>query len=209
MALSDQKHPMKTWVIADTHLYHAKMVEYCWRPVDFTEQILDNWNRLVGPDDIVYHLGDVGWRKDRTSFNWEGVVQQLPGHKILVLGNHDRFPIRRYYQMGFMSVVDYVMVRVYYTKGRRNPINFYYRVLLSHKPMDVPEEVDFNLHGHFHNNGSPRWESSLVDKLVPKHRLLSLEEVEYQPVALGQYIHHDWFISTSQRAQEVQDERYT
>lgn len=52
--------------------------------------MVDNWNHVVGPDDTVYHLGDVAlgpWE------DWENWLPQLNGHKVLVVGNHEKiFP---------------------------------------------------------------------------------------------------------------------
>lgn len=49
--------------------------------------IKDRWNSVVGPRDIVFHLGDVhlGKRPMLKEF-----VSKLNGYKILVRGNHDR-----------------------------------------------------------------------------------------------------------------------
>lgn len=49
--------------------------------------IIARWNSVVGPDDVVWVLGDVvmgGWRKNLS------MVAQLNGTKHLVFGNHDK-----------------------------------------------------------------------------------------------------------------------
>ena len=81
---------MKTWVISDTHLFHTKMTELCGRPEDFTALIVRNWSNMVGPEDVVYHLGDVGFYKKG---EFSGLIRGLPGTKILIRGNHDKFPV--------------------------------------------------------------------------------------------------------------------
>ena len=51
------------------------------------ETLIHNWNNVVGEDDTVYHLGDVAlgaW------VDWDKSLSRLNGHKILVVGNHDR-----------------------------------------------------------------------------------------------------------------------
>lgn len=51
------------------------------------EAIVNNWNSVVGPDDEIFHLGDVAlgpWEK------WDSVLTRLNGFKTLVVGNHDR-----------------------------------------------------------------------------------------------------------------------
>ena len=63
-----------------------------WGPRGFTssqehdEAIIKNWNEVVGPDDIVYHMGDL-----MLGDNAHGIecVKRLNGHIKLIRGNHD------------------------------------------------------------------------------------------------------------------------
>lgn len=181
----------KTWVITDTHFFHNILSKLCGRPENFSELIVKNWVNTVGADDLVIHLGDVGFYKKREV---NGLMKGLPGHKILVLGNHDRFPIKTYLENGFMAVVDSLIMRVAHVKGIKKQMFRYYTVMLSHKPMAIPNGVDYGIHGHFHNNKSKRWEEPLVKVLEPRHRLVSLEELGYSPVDLGKAVYHDDFI---------------
>lgn len=47
---------------SDTHFNHANIIRFCNRPFKdvshMNEAIISNWNRVVGPEDIVFHLGD-------------------------------------------------------------------------------------------------------------------------------------------------------
>lgn len=47
----------------------------------------ENWNQVVGQDDIVYVLGDVFFCQDRRAAQ---ILERLPGRKKLILGNHDK-----------------------------------------------------------------------------------------------------------------------
>jgi len=47
------------------------------------EALIANWNRVVGSDDLVYHLGDFGWGDCRP------ILERLGGRKVLVIGSHD------------------------------------------------------------------------------------------------------------------------
>lgn len=76
---------------SDTHFWHKNIIRYSNRPFDSVEEmneaIIDNWNSVVGPDDTVFHLGDVAlgpWSE------WAGTLSRLNGYKILVVGNHER-----------------------------------------------------------------------------------------------------------------------
>ncbi len=82
---------MTTWFTSDTHFGHENIIKYCDRPFgsvdEMNKTIIRNWNSYVAPEDIVYHLGDVALGQITDSLN---CVSALNGHKILVLGNHDR-----------------------------------------------------------------------------------------------------------------------
>lgn len=51
------------------------------------EEMIRRWNETVGPDDLVFHLGDVALGSIADSLP---LVGRLNGYKILVPGNHDR-----------------------------------------------------------------------------------------------------------------------
>lgn len=80
----------KIWFTSDTHFGHVK--DFLWAPRGFNsieehdEAIIKNWNEVVGPDDEVYHLGDV-----MLNDNDHGMkcISRLNGHIHLILGNHD------------------------------------------------------------------------------------------------------------------------
>ena len=80
----------KTFFTSDTHFGHANIIKYCARPFASTEEmdkvLIENWNKKVPKDGIVYHLGDFAWG----SINyWEKIREQLNGEIILIYGNHD------------------------------------------------------------------------------------------------------------------------
>jgi len=78
--------PPREFVIGDTHFRCRNLVTTQCRPEDNDERIIANWQRLVEPEDVVYHLGDLAYG---TNASVKGVVPELPGQKVLVLGNHD------------------------------------------------------------------------------------------------------------------------
>ena len=72
------------WLTADLHFGHKNISGYCNRPyasvAQMDEALATNWRQLVKPEDTVYVLGDLG-------FSYE--IPKLPGHIVLVRGNHD------------------------------------------------------------------------------------------------------------------------
>jgi calcineurin-like phosphoesterase family protein len=82
---------MTTFFTSDLHLGHANILMFCGRPgrdVDeMNELIIDNWNRVVTPEDTVFVLGDVAMGKLADTLP---LVSLLNGTKHLIAGNHDR-----------------------------------------------------------------------------------------------------------------------
>lgn len=79
------------WFTSDTHFGHANIIHLSNRPfkdvAEMNETLIENWNGVVGEDDVIFHLGDVAmgpW------VEWDSVLTRLNGYKILVVGNHDR-----------------------------------------------------------------------------------------------------------------------
>lgn len=75
----------KIWFTSDTHFSSERTLEFSKRPFgninEMNETLIKNWNDLVSPDDIVYHLGDIG---DLESF------KQLNGNITIIIGNYDK-----------------------------------------------------------------------------------------------------------------------
>lgn len=81
------------WFTSDTHFGHNK--DFIYKPRSFNniqehdEVIIENWNSIVQPRDIVYHLGDTIMGRDR-EYGLE-CMRRLNGFIYLVGGNHDTF----------------------------------------------------------------------------------------------------------------------
>jgi calcineurin-like phosphoesterase family protein len=74
----------KVFFTADTHFGSERTLTLSRRPFktveEMDETLIDNWNSVVGKDDIVWHLGDFG--------NYE-VVKRLNGKINLIWGNYE------------------------------------------------------------------------------------------------------------------------
>jgi calcineurin-like phosphoesterase family protein len=85
----------KKFYIADTHLLHARILELQPNTRRFPtieehdERIIENWNAVVGDDDIVYHLGDFAMQLGKQADRVRWYFSRLKGRKHLVIGNHD------------------------------------------------------------------------------------------------------------------------
>lgn len=163
--------PSKYYIITDSHFNHVKMQEYCGRPANFDQLIINQWNATVQSQDIVIHLGDVTWGT-QSQLKW--IMAQLSGTKILVKGNHDRNHSNNWFiKTGFSAVFEKVQVS---------------GVILSHMPAIMrEEEIErgiINIHGHYHNVFPKKWEKNLVERITPNHYLLVLEDINYRPILL-------------------------
>lgn len=152
------------WVISDTHFGHENIIKYCDRPFksvyQMNQTMIENWCRVVNPEDIVYHLGDVYMGADGKDVH--EILRRLPGRKRLILGNHDDGK-SAVIQNNFQKVVVWRMFREF-------------GLLLSHVPVHEgtlnPEKCPRNVHGHIHNN-------VINDK---RYVNVSVEQTNYTPV---------------------------
>lgn len=80
----------KYFITADHHFSHENILHLCNRPFNSVEEMdrimIANWNRVVGKNDIVYHLGDLFWN-DKSA---REILPLLNGEIYLILGNHDK-----------------------------------------------------------------------------------------------------------------------
>ena len=76
------------FVTSDLHFNHKNVCKYNNRPYDnveeMNENIIDNWNKQVNPQDTIYVLGDFCF-----SNNFDDILKRLKGEVILIHGNHD------------------------------------------------------------------------------------------------------------------------
>lgn len=78
------------WFTSDLHMSHDK--EFLWGPRGFKNQhemneaIVERWNNVVAPDDIVYNLGDIALSDTDDAIKY---LKELNGIQWWIRGNHD------------------------------------------------------------------------------------------------------------------------
>ena len=87
--------------ISDTHFSHGNIITFkddsgkIIRPFDsikeHDEHIVQCWNEVVGPQDHIWHLGDIAMHKRDLA-----ILDRCNGHKRLVPGNHDICKMKDY-----------------------------------------------------------------------------------------------------------------
>jgi len=141
----------KVFVTSDTHFGHQNIIRYTNRPFrtwhEMGEAMIKTWNSRVGPDDIVYFLGDFAVGPGANTEYIIEVGRALNGSKFMIPGNHD-----------FGSRLTQVMT---YCKAKLIPGKEFnltygdYRFIMTHEPLkgwqgreEHPQIV--HLHGHSH-----------------------------------------------------------
>ena len=114
------------YYISDLHLFHNRILEKFNRPFSSVEEmhevIINNWKNKVKDDDTVYILGDVGMYHAREIGN---ILNNLPGRKILVTGNHDFKNIHSSsYKKTFAKITSYLEIK----DNGRNVVLFHYPI---------------------------------------------------------------------------------
>lgn len=171
-----------TFLIADTHFGHIGVTKFLapngidkLRPWSTTEEMdeamITNWNRVVRPQDKVYHLGDV--LINRRAFP---TLARLNGDKVLIKGNHDIFRLEEYTPF-FRDI-----------RGFGHFDGF----ALTHIPIH-PESLSRwtgNIHGHLHANSVMKFSGSkIVDgniepqySIDPCYMCVSVEQINFTPI---------------------------
>jgi calcineurin-like phosphoesterase family protein len=132
----------RVWIWSDTHFWHDNIIRYSDRPFLSIEEMNDimlrNHNELVGPDDMVFWLGDFGFGQDDVL---NRLLEKFNGYKILILGNHD---VNR----GRLRELEFDEIHV----SRLETIGDV-QLALTHFPVrGLPRPV-VNVHGHEHSRG--------------------------------------------------------
>lgn len=80
----------KIWFTSDLHFGHRNIIKFCNRPWETVEEmdkaLIENWNSVVGKNDIVFDLGDFAFAPN---WRWKEIISQLNGKHYLILGNHE------------------------------------------------------------------------------------------------------------------------
>ena len=85
----------RVFFTSDTHFDHTSILRHCNRPFgdieEMNQALIENWNRVVGKNDLVFHLGDFAFGGAEV---WNRFLDQLNGRIVLVVGNHDIYHLR-------------------------------------------------------------------------------------------------------------------
>lgn len=140
---------------ADTHFGHTNIIKYCDRPFDSVEEMntamINNWNSVVGPNDMVYHLGDVSFRQHPRYF-----LSKLHGRIRVIMGNHDSQ--KELIECAKEGLIDWVK-DTYYQRWQGHKI---FMSHYAHRVWRNSHHGSFHLYGHSHGDlESIKWGKSM------------------------------------------------
>ena len=156
---------MSIFFTSDQHFGHTNVIKYCNRPFDTVEQMnehmVEKWNSVVRPDDVVYVLGDFSLAKSPVM----KYVPRLNGQKHLIAGNHDHCHpihtknhekrqrmIQLYLNAGFISVQLEMKLHIagQSVKLHHMPYNSDHTKDIRYAEYRPKNEGGWLLHGHVH-----------------------------------------------------------
>lgn len=167
---------------SDTHFYHTNILKFCKRPYKNVEEmnkaLIENWNKVVGPDDTVFHLGDVAFCGNQ---KLEEIINQLNGHIILVRGNHDRRLQKTICDKLFDEVVPQLQLEI---DGRSIYLN-HYPFLTYGGCWRGSEKAVYQAFGHVHStpNTSEGKDIGRMVNLFPYQYDVGVDNNNYTPIS--------------------------
>ena len=155
----------KVWIWSDHHFNHLKVIEYSKRPFkdvnEMNAALISNYKETVSEGDICIFVGDLYFKSDE-DFKRDISHHFNKTYNIFIVGNHD-FKKKEVKDIDFDEI--HLLLDFYLNNER---------IIITHYPFYL-ENFEFkNIHGHIHNNKSPKENQINV----------SVEVVDYRPIEL-------------------------
>lgn len=170
---------------SDTHFGHANIIKYAMRPYEnvdqMNEDLIKRWNSVVGPDDIVFHLGDFMFGNINRFWEYRS---RLNGKIYLIHGNHDyKLMCEGNIEEGFKDICAQMNICV---DGQK--------IYLSHFPFLTfdgifKDKPSWQLFGHVHSNKNHPYTSPDMPRLnylLPTQYDVGTDNNDYTPVSFAQ-----------------------
>lgn len=169
----------KVFFTSDTHFYHTNIIDFCKRPFkeieEMNETLIANWNKTVGPNDIIFHLGDFCLGD---SEKWNRILDRLNGNIYLILGNHDLRNFKKSYEERFKSVTMQMNIEIQNQK-----------ICLNHYPFlcyDGSYNGDWQLFGHVHTNkNNTSNDARRLEILFPTQYDVGVDNNNFTPISFA------------------------
>lgn len=172
--------PENVWFTSDTHFGHENIIRFCNRPfinaAEMNAELIRRWRETVPDDGIIFHLGDFAHGSSRL---WNDILNALPGHKYLILGNHDMKAIRQ----GFMSHFELVTQQMTIRVGGQ-------AIVLNHNPFlcyGGSYRNVWQLFGHVHSGPASHTglDHPRLKMLFPRQYDVGVDNNDYRPISFA------------------------
>jgi len=163
---------MNIFFTADSHFFHKNIISYCQRPFKSVEEmhkvLIENWNKVVGRNDLVYHLGDFGMGNIS---DLQKLREKLNGQIVLIAGGHDKAIVAD------LIASDYMFLKIRHLLTLQTSIG---KIVLCHYPLrvwDCSHYNSYHLFGHCHGSQKTWGKSYDVGVDTNNFTPLSLSEI--------------------------------
>lgn len=178
------------WFTSDTHFWHANILRFTNAggtrirhefPEDaveaMNEKMIEEWRKVVAPHDKIYHLGDVSFKYGQ---ELSSVMSRLPGHKRLILGNHDK--------LKGTNLADWFQkVELWRCFGKEG---FFCTHIPTHRD-NFPHSCKVNVHGHIHAGYVKCDDYYFGNPLEnPAYMNVCVEVTAYRPIHMDEILEH-------------------
>ena len=173
----NKEESKKIFFTSDTHFFHANIIRYCKRPYstveEMNEELINNWNKIVPPDGIVFHLGDFCFAG---SDKIKELTKKLNGKIILIKGNHDHI------SRGMENSFEYTSYEMTIEIDK-------HRVYLNHYPFltfagAYNQKPVIQLFGHVHSGlRTGGCDKGRLKYLFPSQYDVGVDNNNYRPVS--------------------------
>jgi calcineurin-like phosphoesterase family protein len=177
----------KIFFTSDTHWRHKNIIKFCNRPFSdvsiMDEAFIQNWNRTIPEDGIVFHAGDFAMTGQIDFIRY--LVSRLNGSIYLIMGNHDyqnRFDRPVIKEIFGDRVMDVCELIVYDERLSNKSCNFF----ISHYPHLFWHRGSYHLHGHVHSGIN-----STANEKVPYHSMrydIGVDNNDYNPISYNKLV---------------------
>lgn len=172
---------VKIWFTSDLHFNHQNIIKFCNRPWKTTEEmdyaLIDNWNSVVGKDDIVFNLGDFAFAPNH---KWKEYIEALNGIQYLIMGNHDRsrYPGDTIMKL-FHSIHQQLILKI---DGQTVYLNHFPFLCMDGVYSNTPV---FALHGHVHLNkvNNTGKDFDRMKMVLPNQYDVGVDFNDYKPIS--------------------------
>lgn len=113
---------MALFAIGDLHLSfgHSKQMDIFPGWDNYVDRLKKNWENLVSADDTVVIVGDISWamklKDTKMDFNF---INNLPGEKIILKGNHDYWWSTRKKMDEYLSLNSFNSIKILFNCAYR------------------------------------------------------------------------------------------